>query len=301
MRTSKMYTAPFRLKHAPIEPKTDYHYYGSTLDAGVLGMTSGPLLGGQVPGGLTRWMAVPWQTDTASCRDGYTKKYDPYLPTFWPARVPNNILGEEDYEKTLDTSLDLDERRLAFSYRYFWLDDLPLDGQAPNQTNQINAMVKYFDKVAIVQHRQGTSDEREYFPPEMQVGIIPTKEQEEALVKEVKDELNRLLDVKKNLDDREEKLLTLTVDALGNKKENLFDEKQLYSATKDQLLELVSTKLSEDYKENPAVKRLLSLIAAQEHKASGIKIQDYYNQERGDVGVQEQLIRFQRFNPSQNH
>jgi hypothetical protein len=201
----------------------------------------------------------------------------------------------------LDTSLDLDERRLAFSYRYFWLDDLPLDGQAPNQTNQINAMVKYFDKVAIIQHRKGTSDEREYFPPEMQVGIIPTKEQEEALVKEVKDELNRLLDVKKNLDDREEKLLTLTVDALGNKKENLFDEKQLYSATKDQLLELVSTKLSEDYKENPAVKRLLSLIAAQEHKASGIKIQDYYNQERGDVGVQEQLIRFQRFNPSQNH
>ena len=296
-----MYSAPFRLKHAPSTPKTDYLYYGSTLDGGVLGMSSGPILGGQVPGGVTRWMAVPWQTDTASCRDGYTTDYDPYLPTFWPARVPNNILGEKDYHKTLNKDLPLHKRRNAFSKRYFWLDDLPLDGEDPTQTNQINAMVKYFDKLAIVQHRKGTDDKREYFPPEMQVGIIPTKEQEEALIHEVMEELNRLLDMKKNLEDREKKLLTTTVDTLGDKKENLFDEKELYSATRDQLLELVSLKLSEDYGENPAVKKLLSLIAAKEHKASGVKIQDYYNRERGDVGIQEQLIRFQRFNPQNVH
>lgn len=301
MRTSGMYMAPFRLKHAPAEPKTDYRYYGANLDQGVLGMTAGPLLGGQVAGGVTRWMAVPWQTDTASCRDGYTKKYDPYLPTFWPARVPNNILGEKDYEKTLDTNLELDKRRLAFSHRYFWLNDLPLDGKAPTQTNQINAMVKYFDKLAIVQHRKGTDDEREYFPPEMQVGIIPTKEQEEALLQEVMDEINSILNSKKTLDDRERKLLTMTVDSLGDKKNNLFDEKLLYSDAKDQLLELVSEKLSEDYSKNPAVKKLLGLIASKEHKESGIKIEDYYNQKRGEVGVQEQLIRFQRFNPRNVH
>ncbi len=299
MRNSKMYSKPFRLKHAPKKPKTDYLYYGSTLDSGVLGMSSGPILGGQVPGGVTRWMAVPWQTDTASCRDGYTTDYDPYLPTFWPARVPNNILGEKDYHKTLNTDLPLEKRRSAFSKRYFWLDDLPLDGEDPTQTNQINAMVKYFDKLAIVQHRKGTDDEREYFPPEMQVGIIPSKEQEEALLKETMDELNSILNSKRSMDDREQKLLNLTVDSLGKK--NLFDEKLLMSDAKDSLLELVANELSDDYKDMPAVKKLLSLIASKEHKASGVKIQDYYNRERGDVGVQEQLIRFQRFNPQNVH
>jgi hypothetical protein len=37
-------------------------------------------------------MAVPWQTDTASCRSGYDLSYDPYVPAFWPARVPNEVL-----------------------------------------------------------------------------------------------------------------------------------------------------------------------------------------------------------------
>ena len=294
MRTSGMYMAPFRLKHAPAKPKTDYKYYGSTLDAGVLGMSAGPLLGGQVAGGVTRWMAVPWQTDTASCRDGYTTKYDPYLPTFWPARVPNNILGEEDYYKTLDTNLSLEDRRLAFSNRYFWLDNLPLDGEPPTQTNQINSMVKYFDKLAIVQHRPGTDDDREYFPPEMQVGIIPNKEQEEALLQETMEEINAILNSKESLDDRERKLLTVTVDHLSDK--GLLDEKMLYSGAKDNLLELVATQLTEDYKQMPAVKKLLSLIASKEHKESGMKIQEYYQQERFETGIPEQLIRFQRFN-----
>jgi hypothetical protein len=50
-----------------------------------------------VPGGISRWMAVPWQCDTASCRSGYDKADDPYVPTFWPARVPNQVLTAEDY------------------------------------------------------------------------------------------------------------------------------------------------------------------------------------------------------------
>ena len=163
-------------------------------------------------------------------------------------------------------------------------------------------MVKYFDKLAIVQHRPGTEGEkkyREYFPPEMQVGIIPTKEQEEALLQEVKEEINGILNAKKNLDDREEKLLVTTMDTLSDK--GLLDGKMLLTSTKEQLLELVSHELSEDYKNMPAVKKLLSLIASKEHKESGIKIQDYYNQDRDEVGVQEQLIRFQRFNPRNVH
>jgi hypothetical protein len=80
MRTAGLYRAPFRIAHAApgwIEPE-----YGPTLGADIINLPNGPLLGGQLPGGITRWMAVPWQTDTASCRSGYLTSYDPYVPTF---------------------------------------------------------------------------------------------------------------------------------------------------------------------------------------------------------------------------
>ncbi|MDH7447801.1 LodA/GoxA family CTQ-dependent oxidase [Aquimarina sp. 2201CG14-23] len=293
MRTSGMYMAPFRLKHAPKEPKTDYNYYGSTMDTGVLGMSAGPLLGGQVAGGVTRWMAVPWQTDTASCRDGYTTAYDPYLPTFWPARVPNNILGEKQYHQVLNPDLPEEERRLAFSDRYFWLDDLPLDGEAPSQTNQINAMVKYFDKLAVVQHRTGVKDDSN-FPAEMQIGIVPNKQQEAVLLSETMEEINAMLDSKK-LNKKEKDILDSTVTHLSEK--GLLDEKLLMSNAKDQLLELVAHELTDEYKLMPAVKNLLSLIASKEHKASGMKTSDYLRKERNETGIPERLIRFQRFIP----
>ena len=100
MRIAGLYMAPFRLAHAPpgwIEPA-----YGPVLGADLINLPNGPLLGGQLPGGITRWMAVPWQTDTASCRSGYLKSYDPYVPTFWPARVPNQILTRADYDIVLN-------------------------------------------------------------------------------------------------------------------------------------------------------------------------------------------------------
>lgn len=294
MRSSGMYMAPFRLKHAPKEPKTDYHYYGSTLDQGVLSMSAGPLHGGQTPGGVTRWMAVPWQTDTASCRDGYTTEYDPYLPTFWPARVPNNILGEDQYEQTLDPNLTEEERRLAFSDRYFWLDDLPLDGEEPSQTNQINAMVKYFDKLAVVQHRPGVEDNVN-FPPEMQVGIIPNKEQEEALLKETTKEIDKILSSKRSLNKKEKKILDTTLDHLSGK--GLLDEKLLMSNAKDQLLELVEHQLMEEDTSMPAARKLLNLLAYKEHKASGVKTSDYYKKRYKETGIPERMVRFQRFIP----
>ena len=240
MRTSGMYSAPFRLKHAPRKPKTDYNYYGSTMNSDVLTLSAGPLLGGQVPGGITRWMAVPWQTDTASCRDGYTTSYDPYLPTFWPARVPNNILSEERYRETIDPNLAEETRREAFAYRYFWLDDLPLDGEAPTQKNQINSMVKYFDKLAIVQHRPGVKDNPN-FPSEMQIGIIPSDRQNAMLLKEIEDRLRQILKASKNLDRKEETLLHTTLDHLS--KDGLLNEQLLLEGSRNQLLDMLKDAL----------------------------------------------------------
>ena len=86
MRHRTMYRAPFRIrprtKHNPEPDYGDHLTYKEVMD------DTGPLYFNE-PGDITRWMAVPWQTDTSSCRSGYIPEYDPFLPTFWPARVPN--------------------------------------------------------------------------------------------------------------------------------------------------------------------------------------------------------------------
>ena len=65
-------------------------------------------------------MAVPWQTDTASCRSGYgwpgnATPNDTFIPTFWPSRVPNDVLTEGGFAVVTDPSLPIDERQRAFA------------------------------------------------------------------------------------------------------------------------------------------------------------------------------------------
>ena len=68
MRQTTLYMAPFRLTHQAkgwIEPDS----------GGVLTSANfGDPCSAQGAGGVSRWMAVPWQADTASCRSGYDKK-----------------------------------------------------------------------------------------------------------------------------------------------------------------------------------------------------------------------------------
>ncbi|MFJ9842190.1 LodA/GoxA family CTQ-dependent oxidase [Kitasatospora sp. NPDC101155] len=156
MRHTTMYTTPFRIRHR--DPDKPAPTYGPTLTPDLALSFDGPLYA-QAPGDLTRWMAVPWQTDTASCRAGYEYgsglgPYDPYLPTFWPARVPNHVLAEEDYEVVLDTSRPLADRLAAFRKRRAWLRWLP----APYLAN-INAMVRDFGKLGVVERRPGPTDD----------------------------------------------------------------------------------------------------------------------------------------------
>ena len=85
-------------------------------------------------------MAVPWQTDTASCRSGYLRSYDPYVPTFWPARVPNQVLTQADYDIVMNEGASLAERLTAFARRASWLR--PLGSRS--YTDQINNMIAHF-------------------------------------------------------------------------------------------------------------------------------------------------------------
>lgn len=166
VRNSMMYLGPFRLQHADadwIEPQ-----YGAALIQDTLSLPNGPLAG-QVPGGVTRWMAVPWQTDTASCRSGYLKSYDPYLPTFWPARVPNQVLTNESYEVVMDKTRPLGERLAAFANRAEWVRLLG----SKSYTDQINNMIRDYGKMGLVEVREGPGDPE--FPATMEVEQLPPR------------------------------------------------------------------------------------------------------------------------------
>jgi L-Lysine epsilon oxidase N-terminal/L-lysine epsilon oxidase C-terminal domain len=175
VRQITMYRAPFRFAHAPadwVEPD-----YGLTLTFAAATAPNG-CLGPQAPGGISRWMAVPWQCDTASCRSGYDKTYNPYVPTFWPARVPNQVLALQDYKIVMDESRALAERQAAFARRADW--NAPLD-LAASYVTQINNMIAHFDQMGIVESRRGPSDGE--FPliievedrPEVREGVMLLK------------------------------------------------------------------------------------------------------------------------------
>ncbi len=160
VRHATMYMEPYRWRHrAEGDPEPDF---GSTLTSAEVASYNGPLYA-QFPGSITRWMAIPWQTDTASCRSGYDKQYDPYLPTFWPARVPNQVLSLENYQKVMDPSLERPERVAAFNARSDWDRTL---GEGYQQ--QLQAMVDHFDRQGIVEVRPGIPNDPD-FPPVMQV------------------------------------------------------------------------------------------------------------------------------------
>lgn len=112
-------------------------------------------------------MAVPWQTDTASCRSGYRPQIDPYLPTFWPARVPNHVLSRPDYDTLMDTNQPAQARSDAFHHRSSWLRVL----QGAHLT-QINQMVADFGKFGVLERRPGPTD-TDAFPDALYVESPP--------------------------------------------------------------------------------------------------------------------------------
>jgi hypothetical protein len=111
-------------------------------------------------------MAVPWQTDTASCRSGYDHAYDPYLATFWPARVPNQVLPEKEYQLAIKGGSP-EERLRHFRTRVDWYRTL-----SPDYLTAINQMVQYFGNLGVVEaHPQPAGDP--VLPPVVYVESTP--------------------------------------------------------------------------------------------------------------------------------
>lgn len=146
-------TLPYRLKILDGSPRDDY---GSELTGEQAIGPDGPA-DGSGPGSLTRWMGVPWQTDEASCLSGYDISTYLPLPSFWAARVPNEVLSEKAYFRVLDERLPMAQRLKHMSYRQFWLRDIDVG----TSNGRRALMVTDWDKMGIVTERPGPNDHGE--------------------------------------------------------------------------------------------------------------------------------------------
>jgi hypothetical protein len=176
IRHISMYTSPFRIRRRP--PGTPEPDYGPTLSQAQVLAMDGPLWA-QGPGDLTRWMGLPWQADSAWCRSGYDASYDPYLPTFWPARVPNQVLSEADYRVVIDPSQPRDVREAAFNRRADW-NRLLGNGGSSAMMNMVN----HFGNMGVVEVRPGVQDDP-LFPRVMMVenAIVPEGPEKPRMLK----------------------------------------------------------------------------------------------------------------------
>lgn len=147
MRIPFLYSGPFRIKRRTT-PEPDF---GLVLTPNEAVSPNGPL-NGATAGDLTRWMAVPWQTDTASCLSGYGFfRTSPSLPTFWPARVPNNVLSLTDYKVVMNDKESPEVRLSAFARRLKWFR------MFANET-RIAEMIKKFGLLGVIEERPGPTD-----------------------------------------------------------------------------------------------------------------------------------------------
>ncbi|MBT9099248.1 LodA/GoxA family CTQ-dependent oxidase [Methylovulum psychrotolerans] len=154
MRHLTLYKLPFRIKERPADvPEPNY---GPTLDQQQALAADGPLYL-QGPGDIGRWMGLPWQADTAYCRAGYDTAYDPFQPTFWPARVPNQVLSDSDYAIVTDPGQSPAVRQEAFANRTNW--NQPLQGSTAQQMEQ---MVRIFGSMGLLEERIGLPDDPDF-------------------------------------------------------------------------------------------------------------------------------------------
>ena len=168
MRHESMYRDAFRIRErATGNPEPDY---GDTVTRSKAFGADGPLQC-SAPGDVTRWMAVPWQTDTASCRSGYDPP-DNFIPTFWPSRVPNDVFTEGQYAVVINRKKSAAVRETAFRSRVRWLRGFDYDGP---YLPQIAKMVTDFGKLGVVERRENPNagDSKDPFPKIMYVESKP--------------------------------------------------------------------------------------------------------------------------------
>jgi len=150
LRVASVWDRPFRLRVRSTEPATDW---GPELTRDIVFAKRGPLHG-CAPGDLTSWLGVPWHNDAASCRSGYQRRISTILPTFWPARIPNQVLREADYRIVMDRSRPIEERRAAFRRRHDWERFIA----KPTRPPTLKLMLTEWPKLGMIAERPGPGD-----------------------------------------------------------------------------------------------------------------------------------------------
>lgn len=106
--------------------------YGDVLTPAVCIGPGGPF-DGVAAGAITRFLGVPWQTDGASCNSGadYARSTFLSMPTFWGARVPDQVLAVENYQRMVALTEngrqgEASDRQIQkhFMLRVDWLRDI---------------------------------------------------------------------------------------------------------------------------------------------------------------------------------
>jgi len=126
MRIPLLWKEAYRLNVLPgmDSAKQDY---GETLTPEVCIGPGGPY-DGVAAGALTRFMGVPWQTDGVSCNSAadYFPSTFLSMPTFWGARVPDQVLAQASYQRAaaLDPATANAQFQKHFTYRSDWLRDI---------------------------------------------------------------------------------------------------------------------------------------------------------------------------------
>jgi hypothetical protein len=151
LRVPSMWSSPGRLRVR--STTVDLADEGDELTPARAMAADGPLAGSG-PGDLTRWMSTPWHSDAASCRSGYEPEISTVLPTFWPARVPNHVLREDDYLVVVDTAAPLADRQAAFTRRYDWERFVA----AANHQDTLRNMVDHWADLGLVTEQSGPTD-----------------------------------------------------------------------------------------------------------------------------------------------
>lgn len=151
LRVATMWKEPFRLNVLPEgdEPNMDY---GPNLTPPVA-LGAGGIVETSGPGTLTWWMGVPWQTDEASCLSGYDLGTYLPLPSFWAARVPNQVLSQRSYDRMVDEDLPLGQRMKHLYYRQDWLRYF-----GPSYQQRINDNIHKWDQLGIITEQKAPCD-----------------------------------------------------------------------------------------------------------------------------------------------
>jgi L-lysine epsilon oxidase-like protein len=150
---------PFRIKRRMLAEPT----LPSELTSSFALAPGGPL-DGSLPGDLSRWMALPWQGDTASCLSAYEDFSGEYVPTFWPARVPNDVITEKNYRTIMDGQASRELRHSAFAtaQRRKWLRGVSYSDEDTSKPNMRRGgpskFVTSWRDIGVVARRPGPTD-----------------------------------------------------------------------------------------------------------------------------------------------